>query len=288
MARGAASAHRKERPKPDPKRSKSAPAWEEQLFFSRLRRHAKIVYVLLALVFVFSFVLLGVGSGSNGISDALQSFFGQNSGSSVGSQIHDKQDAVARSPQNVNLYLDLAGLYQSDNQEAKALATLQKARQVAPQNLDVINRIASIYGGQAGRAADNYRAVFAGYSQNVVNSPGLDTSSPLGQALTSDPYSQALQTQLNDAYTKVTTAYRRSRASTSRPPRRRRAPPTSPTRCCSGPPPPRARTTSPPRSPPTSSSSRWRPTTRTPRRSGRRLLSCRRPSGSRRVRLPRP
>ncbi|HEX3686293.1 MAG TPA: hypothetical protein VHU60_01815 [Gaiellaceae bacterium] len=209
MARGATSAPRKQRPKPDPKRSKSAPAWEEQLFFSRLRRHAKIVYVLLALVFVFSFVLLGVGSGSNGISDALQSFFGRNAGSSIGSQIDDKQQAVARSPQDVNLYLDLAGLYQSDNQEAKALATLRKARQVAPKDLDVINRLAGIYGGQAGRAADNYRAVFAVYSQNVTNAPGLDPSSPLGQALTSDPYSQALQTQVNDAYTKVTGAYRK-------------------------------------------------------------------------------
>jgi len=209
MARGAASTQRKQRPKPDPKRSKNAPAWEEQLFFSRLRRHAKVIYVLLALVFVFSFVLLGVGSGSNGISDALQSFFGQNSGSSIGSQIHDKQQAVARSPKNVSLYLDLAGLYQTDNQEAKALATLRKARQVAPKDLDVINRIASIYGGQAGRAADNYRAAYAVYAQNVTNAPGLDTSSPLGQALTSDPYSQGLQTQLNDAYTKVTSAYQK-------------------------------------------------------------------------------
>jgi len=209
MARGAASAPRKQRPKPDPKRSKSAPSWEDQLFFSRLRHHAKVVYVLLALVFVFSFVLLGVGSGSNGISDALQSVFGRNTGSSVGSQIDDKQQAVARSPKDVSLYLDLAGLYQSDNQEAKALATLRKARQVAPQNLDVIDRIGSIYGAQAGRAGDNYRAVFAVYSQNVTNAPGLDTSSPLGQALTSDPYTQGLQTQLNDAYTKVTTAYQK-------------------------------------------------------------------------------
>jgi tetratricopeptide (TPR) repeat protein len=201
MARGAASAPRKQRPKPDPKRSKSAPSWEDQLFFSRLRHHAKVVYVLLALVFVFSFVLLGVGSGSNGISDALQSFFGSNNGSSLGSQISDKQKAVARSPKDVNLYLDLAGLYQSDNQEANALATLQ--------NLAVIDRIGSIYGAQAGRAGDNYRAVFAVYSQNVTNAPGLDTSSPLGQALTSDPYTQGLQTQLNDAYTKVTTAYQK-------------------------------------------------------------------------------
>ena len=210
MARGAASAPRKQRPKPDPKRSKSAPAWEDQLFFSRLRHHAKVVYVLLAVVFIFSFVLLGVGSGSNGISDALQNFFGNNSGSSLSSQIGDKQQAVARSPKNVNLYLDLAGLYQSDNQEAKALATLRKARQVAPKNLDVINRIASIYGAQAGRAGDNYRNVFAVYSQNVNTPPGLDTSSPIGQALTSDPYSTAQRTQLNDAYTKVTAAYKKS------------------------------------------------------------------------------
>jgi len=210
MARGAASAPRKQRPKPDPKRSKSAPAWEDQLFFSRLRHHAKVVYVLLAVVFIFSFVLLGVGSGSNGISDALQNFFGSNTGSSVSSQIDDKQQAVERSPKDVSLYLDLAGLYQSDNQEAKALATLRKARQVAPKNLDVINRIASIYGAQAGRAGDNYRNVFAVYSQNVNTPPGLDTSSPIGQALTSDPYSTAQRTQLNDAYTKVTAAYKKS------------------------------------------------------------------------------
>jgi cytochrome c-type biogenesis protein CcmH/NrfG len=210
MARGAASAQRKQRPKPDPKkRSKSAPSWEEQLFFSRLRRHAKVIYVLLALVFVFSFVLLGVGSGSNGISDALQNFFGQNNGSSIGSQIDDKQQAVERNPQNVTLYLDLAGLYQSDNQEAKALATLRKARQVAPKNIDVLSRIASIYGAQAGREGDNYRNVLAVYSQNVTTPPGLDTSSQIGQALTSDPYSQALQTKLNDAYTKVITAYQK-------------------------------------------------------------------------------
>jgi cytochrome c-type biogenesis protein CcmH/NrfG len=207
MARGAASTQRKQRPKPDPKRSKSAPKWEDQLFFSRLRRHAKVIYVLLALVFVFSFVLLGVGSGSNGISDALQNFFGSNSGTSIGSQIKDKQKAVERHPQDVNLYLDLSGLYQSDNQEAKALATLRKARTVAPKNIDVLTRIASIYGAQAGREGDNYRNILAVYSQNVTTPPGLDTSSQIGQALTSDPYSQALQTQLNTAYTKVTGAY---------------------------------------------------------------------------------
>src|SRR5690348_391082 len=187
MARGAAQAQRKRQPEPQKKRKKNAtPAWEDQLFFSRLRRHAKVAYVFLAVVFAAGFVFLGVGSGSNGISDALQSFFGRSSGSSLGSQIHDKQQAIAKSPQNVNLYLDLAGVYSADQQESKALSTLQKAHTIAPRNVDVLNRIAAIYGARAGRAADDYNATLAVISQNSIPNPGLSTSSTIGSALSSD------------------------------------------------------------------------------------------------------
>ncbi len=207
MARGAAQAQRKRRPEPQKRKKNAAPSWEEQLFFSRLRRHAKVAYVFLAIVFAAGFVFLGVGSGSNGITDALQSFFGRSSGSSLSSQISDKQKVVERHPKDVNAYLDLAGVQQADNREGDALTTLQKARAIAPNNVDVLNRIAAIYGAQAGRAGDDYTAVLASISQNSITPPGLDTSSPIGQALTSDPYSQALQSRLSQAYTKVTGAY---------------------------------------------------------------------------------
>jgi cytochrome c-type biogenesis protein CcmH/NrfG len=207
MARGAAQAQRKRQPEPPKRKKNAAPSWEEQLFFSRLRRHAKIAYVFLAVVFAAGFVFLGVGSGSTGITDALQSFFGKSSGSSLSSQINDKQKVVDRHPNDVNAYLDLAGVQQANQQEAEALATLQQARKVAPRNVDVLNRIAGIYSAQAGRAGDNYNSILASYSENALTPPGLSTSSTIGQALTSDPYSQALQTQLSDAYTKVTTAY---------------------------------------------------------------------------------
>jgi cytochrome c-type biogenesis protein CcmH/NrfG len=208
MARGATQAQRKRQPEPQKKRKKNAtPAWEEQLFFSRLRTHAKVAYVFLAVVFAAGFVFLGVGSGSNGITDALQSFFGKSSGSSLSSQISDKQKVVERNPKDVNAYLDLAGVQQADQRESDALATLQKARAVAPNNVDVLNRIAAIYGAQAGREGDNYTAVLASINENAITPPGLNTSSPIGQALTSDPYSQALQTRLSEAYTKVTGAY---------------------------------------------------------------------------------
>jgi cytochrome c-type biogenesis protein CcmH/NrfG len=206
MARGAAQqAQRKQqRPKQTGKPKNTAPSWEEQLFFSRLRRHAKIIYVLLAVVFAAGFVVLGVGSGSTGIGDLLQGkLFGSNGGTSTGSQISDKQKAIARNPNNAALYVDLASLYQSDQNQAKALATLQQAKKIAPKNVAVLNQIAAIYGARAGNDVNAYQNLQATYAENVTTPPGLDTSSQIGQALTSDPYSQALQTKLSTAYSKA-------------------------------------------------------------------------------------
>ena len=208
MARGAAQAGRK-RAQQDvkPKKAKPAPSWEDQLFFSRLRRHAKVVYVLLAVIFAGGFVFLGVGSGSGGIGDLLQGNFFGNGGSSTSSQISDKQQAIQQHPRDVNLYLDLAGLYQTDNKESQALAALQNAQKIAPRNVDLMNRIAGIYSAQAAREADRYNTLLTAYGQNAASPPGVDTSTELGQAITSDPYTQGLQRQLNEAYTKVTGSY---------------------------------------------------------------------------------
>jgi tetratricopeptide (TPR) repeat protein len=209
MARGAAQAQRKQRAQAEaPKRKKNtAPSWEEQLFFSRLRRHAKVIYVLLAVVFAAGFVVLGVGSGSTGIGDILQGKLFGGGGSSTSSQISDKQKAIAAHPKDAGLYLDLAGLYQAQHKEPQALSTLLKARAVAPKNVDVLNQIGGIYSARAARAGDSYQNTLNTYLENSVPQPGLDPSSPLGQALTSDPYSKALQTQLNNQYVNVTTAY---------------------------------------------------------------------------------
>jgi tetratricopeptide (TPR) repeat protein len=208
MARGAAQAQRKRRPPEEPKRKKkAAPTWEEQLFFSRLRRHAKVMYVLLAIVFAAGFVVLGVGSGSTGIGDILQGKLFGGGGSSTSSQIQDKQKAIARSPKDVNLYLDLAGLYQADQKESQALTTLKKAEKVAPRNIDILNRIALIYSSRAGRARSVAEDAQILYLSNTTAPPGLDTNSPLGQALASDPYSNALRSKASDSYSKMVTAY---------------------------------------------------------------------------------
>jgi tetratricopeptide (TPR) repeat protein len=213
MARGAAQAQRKQRPKEEPKkRKRAAPAYEQTMFFPRLRRQAKWVFVFLALVFAVGFVAFGVGSGSTGIGDILRgNFFG--GGTSTSSLAKEKQKAIERNPKNVGAYLDLAGIYQQDQQEAKALATLHRAQQVAPKDFDVLNRIAGIYSGRAETARVGAQNAQIAYFESTVSPPGLDPSSTLGQAITGDPYSNVLKTKANDAYTKMVSAYRKAESS---------------------------------------------------------------------------
>jgi Tfp pilus assembly protein PilF len=207
MARGAAQARRQRPKEPPKKRKRAAPAYEQTMFFPRLRRQAKWVFVFLALVFAVGFVAFGVGSGSSGISDILRGNFFGGGGTSTSSLVKQKQKAIARNPKDISAYLDLAGLYQQDQDETKALATLTKAEQVAPKNFDVLNRIAGIYSGQAElerQAAQNAQIVYFG---STVSPPGLDPSSTLGQAISSDPYSDVLKTRANEAYSKMVSAF---------------------------------------------------------------------------------
>jgi tetratricopeptide (TPR) repeat protein len=208
MARGAAQAQRKQRAKAAPKRKqRSAPSWEEQLFFSRLRRHAKVIYVALAVVFAAGFVVLGVGSGSTGLGDILNGqFFGGGSGTS--SQIKDDQKKIARNPKNIEAYLDLSGLYQQQQETEKSLAVLQRAQKVAPNNLDVLNRLAGIHRGKAEQASTEAQNLQLATQDNQVVPPFVDPSSNIGQAFAQDPYSQSLQTRLNEAQSKAVNAFR--------------------------------------------------------------------------------
>jgi len=209
MARGAAQAQRnKQRAKQEqPKRKHSAPAYEQTMFFPRLRRQAKWVFVFLALVFAIGFVAFGVGSGSTGISDILRgNFFG--GGTSTSSQIKDKQKAIEQNPKDINAYLDLAGIYQQDQKEDQALATLRQAQKVAPKNFDVLNRIAGIYSGRAQLARTDAQNAQIEYFNSTVSPPGLDPTSTLGGAIVNDTYSSSLQQKFNEAYQKMIQEFR--------------------------------------------------------------------------------
>jgi hypothetical protein len=210
MARGAAQAQRKRaqaQPKAKPKRKQQT--WEDQLFFARLRRHTKWMFVLLALVFAVGFVAFGVGSGSTGvggIGDIFNSVFGKSS-SGIDSRIKDDQKKLAANRGDVPTAIDLSTLYQQKQDSSRALAVLEQTAKVKPKNLDVLNAIAGIYRNETSTAKNEAAAAQNALSSRAVTPPGLDINSSLGQAFAGDPLTQMLKTKATDAFTKLTTAY---------------------------------------------------------------------------------
>ena len=205
MARGAAQAQRK-RPQTQPKPKRKARTWEDELFFARLRRHTKWMFVLLALVFAVGFVAFGVGSGSTGvggIGDIFNSVFG-GSTSGTDSRIKSDQKKLAANPGDVQTAIDLSTLYQQKQQTSQALAALNHAAKAKPKNLDLLNAIAGIYRNETSTAKNDAAAAQEALSSRAVTPPGLDINSTLGQALGSDPLTQQLRTKATESFSKLT------------------------------------------------------------------------------------
>jgi tetratricopeptide (TPR) repeat protein len=189
-------------PKAKPKGKPDHAKWEDQLFFSRLRLHAKPVFIFLAVVFMLSFVLLGVGSGSSGIGDVFQNWFQGSSSSSTSVSALEKK--VAKEPKNAAAWRNLATAYAQKDETDKAVAALVRFTTLKPKDETGLQQLASLYLTQADTAARKYVAAKAkadllAPSQTFKPS----SSSPLAQAF-QDPLSTAI-TQLSTADT--TAAY---------------------------------------------------------------------------------
>ena len=175
-----------------------------------------MIYVLLAVVFAAGFVLLGVGSGSGGVADVLSNLFHGSTGSSVSSQIKSDQKKIAAHPRNTEPYLDLATLYQQQQDQAAATATLESALKVKPNDLDVLSRLASLYQSQAETARNAAADAQAALAAANATPPGVDVNSNFGQAFTADPLSQTLKTQATTAFTEVGTAFTKAESAYKR------------------------------------------------------------------------
>jgi tetratricopeptide (TPR) repeat protein len=186
--------------------------WEDQLFFNRLRLHAKWVFAFLALVFAGTFIFLGVGSGSSGIGDILQNFF-QGSGSSGASASSLRKKAEAH-PKQAKLWHDLATKLEADGKLDEAIGALKHYTALRPKDQTVLEELASVYLRQATEQQQVYadaqtRSQLLAPAQ-VAQPP---TSSPLGKALSGVPnpiqqaVSGSVSSQTSGAYTKIIESY---------------------------------------------------------------------------------
>jgi Flp pilus assembly protein TadD len=215
VARG--TQHRKRRPAANarsaavaaPKRQKP-PEWQEQLFFQRLRNHAKWAYVGLAVAFVLGFVLLGVGSGSTGAADVLGNMFNFGSGGS-GTSISKLQKKVDANPKSAKAWRDLATALEQKQRTQDAVNALERYTALRPKDQNALAELASQYGTLATNYATDYSNAQTEAQQ--FSSPGAvfapASTTPFGKAFADptalqDPISAAVQSL---ASSKQSTAY---------------------------------------------------------------------------------
>jgi tetratricopeptide (TPR) repeat protein len=198
MARAATKKARQAKQAPPRKRggggvSGSARGVEQELFFGRIRRSAKWVFALLAVVFAGSFVFLGVGSGNAGLGDVFQNLnpFG---GGSSGSSLKSLQKKVKEHPRDAQAQLALAQKLEGDRRNLEAIAAFRRYLQLRPRSVDGLSQLAALYDQRARNQEGLLRAASAS-SSPLADTSGFVPGGTLGQAVYSDPVQQELSSQ---------------------------------------------------------------------------------------------
>jgi cytochrome c-type biogenesis protein CcmH/NrfG len=164
--------------------------------------HAKWAFVLLAVVFALGFVFFGVGSGSTGISDALQNAF--NFGNKGGTSISSLQSKTDKHPNDPTAWRNLATALEQKQRTQEAVTALERYTTLRPKDQGALAELASQYG----TLATNYSNDYAVAQQQMAEqeSPasafGPPSTTPFGKALADpkalkNPISAAVATLAN-------------------------------------------------------------------------------------------
>jgi hypothetical protein len=155
-----------------------APAIEDTMFFPRLRRHAKWMFVFLALVFAVGFVGFGVGAGGTGVGD----IFRGDQGSSGVPSVSEARKQTEETPKNAQAWRDLSTALQTEGETDEAIAALTTYTTLKPKDVDGLRELVGLYLASAtakGNAAQEIQlqAAFAGASQNFPGSLSVNGTS---------------------------------------------------------------------------------------------------------------
>ena len=189
------------------------------MFFTRLRRHAKWMFVFLALVFGLGFVIFGIGSDQGtGIGDILRDQGGAvNGGLSVG----EARDQLEENPRRAEARRALATALQEDGQIAEATTVLEEYVEQRPKDAEALKDLAGL---QLSRANTLAREAQEAQLRASYLTFGSTFSSPLqgenGQPLSTDPIEEAVSAktsqEVSQAYGRAQTSYQDAQATYER------------------------------------------------------------------------
>ena len=164
------------------RRGSTAPSIEDTMFFPRLRRHAKWMFVLLALVFGLGFVLFGVGAGGVGVGDVFR-----DSGGTSAQSVSDARGETEDRPNDPDAWLELSTALQTEGETEEAIVALERAIELRPKEADPYRQLAGLH---LTRATERQREAQLAQLVAAYRAPAqtfMVFSSPSGQAVLSDP-----------------------------------------------------------------------------------------------------
>jgi tetratricopeptide (TPR) repeat protein len=146
------------------------------MFFPRLRRHAKWMFVFLAVALGGGFVIFGVGAGGTGVGDILR---GGGSSSGVPS-VSSATKKTQEHPKDVQAWRDLSTALQTAGKADEAIDAQKHVVVLLPKDTDALRELAGLYAAQATakqQEASNLQVVTAYTGGASQTFPGLLTSS---------------------------------------------------------------------------------------------------------------
>src|SRR4249919_1763026 len=193
-----------------PKRDSDLVALEDTMFFTRLRRHAKWMFVFLALVFAVGFVGFGIGANQNA---SLGDLIRGNNGSTSGNvSVSDAREQLQKNPKSAAAKREHATALQEDGQTNEAITVLNSYVTQRPKDEDALRELAGLYLARANALAQDAQVAQLLASYRTFGSTfavPLDLGN--GATIGTDPIDNAISTQasqqVNEAYGKAQTAY---------------------------------------------------------------------------------
>jgi tetratricopeptide (TPR) repeat protein len=165
------------------------------MFFPRLRRQAKWMFVFLAVVFGLGYVIFNVGGSipGTGLGDVLQNLGQDTGGPSEG----DARDKIKEHPNDPSGYRDLATALQRDGKNEEAIAPLSRYVELRPKDRAALGQLAGLYLTQARKAQDEAANAQFQLSQLTGDDFLPGQSSKFGQTFAQGRVTQLLSTELN-------------------------------------------------------------------------------------------
>ncbi|MEO8290197.1 MAG: hypothetical protein ABI649_04300 [Gaiellaceae bacterium] len=192
---------------------RSASSAEDLMFFPKLRRKAKWVFLLLAIAFALGFVAFGVGTGVSGTSlgDVLNDFFSR---SNTGADLDSARKKAESNRQNAAAQLEYANALQTAGRTSESIVILERYTTLKPRDANALRQLAALWGSQGVKARNEAQTALAAAQQASATASLGSTDSPFLQEVQGNKIAEVITEDANaratSANLRAQDAYRRS------------------------------------------------------------------------------